>query len=167
MDSTNYFDSEKYFGALCSRNRLAHEHRFKFCTCSGIQSLQGPLERFRRDSAFFCLDDTNDGQMFMGTNGGWFKRRTFTVFLLHRYTFNDEADRAGKLAICRRLFSQVMSRMLVDADDLSNELVYLHTENVMSRELGQYFLNGCTGLYFMIDVDEPVNLIYDCSEWID
>lgn len=58
-----------------------------------------------------------------------------------------------------------MLRMIVDSDRLDNELIYLHTENILSRELGQYFLNGCTGLYFMIDVSEPVDLKFDESEW--
>ncbi|MDE6126591.1 MAG: hypothetical protein K2G30_06520, partial [Muribaculaceae bacterium] len=67
--------------------------------------------------------------------------------------------------VCRDLFRQVMSRLIVDGDDKKNELVFLHTETVLSRELGQYFMNGCTGLYFMIDVSEPVDLVYDPGEW--
>lgn len=167
MDARSYFDSEKYFSDLCGRNRLAKESSFQFCTCSGIESLQGPLDRFKTAKAFFCLDDTNDGQMFQGRSGGFFKKRTFTVFIMHRYTLRDEADRMRALGLCRDLFLQIMSRMLIDRDDLSNELVYLHTDNVLSRELGQYFMNGCTGLYFMIDVSEPVDLKYDESEWIE
>ncbi len=167
MDAKTFFDSESYFSSLCDCNLLAVENEFRFCTCSGIESLQGPLENFRTTNAFFCLDDTNDGRLFQGKNGGWFKLRTFTVFIMKRYTAGDERDRAAKLAICRDIFRQVMSRMLVDADDLKNELVYLHTGNVMSRELGQYFINGCTGLYFMIDVSEPVDLKYDRSEWLE
>ncbi len=166
MNAREFFKAEEYFGSLCAANRLAVSNSFRFCTCSGIESLEGPLDRFKTDSAFFCLDDTNDGQLFRGAGGGWFKRRTFTVFFLHRYTFDDEADRAAKLAICRDLFRQVISRMIVDADRMENELVYLHTENVMARELGQYFMNGCTGLYFMIDVSEPVNLVFDPDEWL-
>lgn len=165
MDATNYFDSEKYFSSMCEANRLAQENGFKFCTCSGIESLQGPLDNFRNDRTFFCLDDTNDGALFRGKGGGWYKRRTFTVFLLHRYTFRDESDRARSLGVCRVLFRQLMSRMLVDADNLENEMIYLHTETVMSRELGQYFMNGCTGLYFMVDVSEPVDLTYNTEEW--
>ncbi len=166
MDAKQYFNSEAYFSTLCNNNRLAVDNRFRFCTCSGIESLQGPLDRFKKDSAFFCLDDTNDGALFQGRGGGWYKRRTFTVFILHRYAFGKEDDRANQLAICRNLFRQIMSRMLVDADELNNELVYLHTDNVVSRELGQYFMNGCTGLYFMIDVSEPVDLIYNKEEWL-
>lgn len=166
MDAKNYFDSEAYFAGLCENNRLAVDNGFRFCTCSGIESLQGPLDRFKTANAFFCLDDTNDGALFRGRAGGWYKKRTFTVFILHRYTLRNEDDRTEKLAICRALFRQIISRMLVDSDDLQNELVYLHTENVMSRELGLYFMNGCTGLYFMIDVSEPVDLKYDNEEWI-
>lgn len=166
MDAKTLFDSEAYFSSLCGRNRLAVEADFRFCTCSGIEQLQGPLRRFRDTDAFFCLDDTNDGAMFRGKNGGWFKKRTFTVFLLHKYDIKDESSRLAAMSTCRELFRQVCSRMVIDADDLSNELVYLHTENILAREFGQYFLNGCTGLYFMIDVSEPVDLVFDADEWL-
>lgn len=167
MNAKTFFDSEAYFSSLCERNRLAQEKDFKFCTCSGIESLQGPLGKFKTSKAFFCIDDTNDGALFQGKGGGWYKKRTFTVFIMHRYTFGDEPSRRGALGVCRALFRQIMSRMIIDADGMKNELVFLHTDNVMSRELGQYFLNGCTGLYFMIDVSEPVDLVYDSAEWIE
>lgn len=167
MDAKHFFDAEKYFSGLCASNRLCSLHGFRFCTCSGIETLQGPLERFRDTGAFFCVDDTNDGAMFQGRSGGWYKKRTFTVFVMHRYDSRAEGDRAEKLALCRDIFRQMMSRMVVEADDLRNELVYLHTETVLSRELGQYFLNGCTGLYFMVDVSEPVDLVFDAGEWTD
>ena len=35
----------------------------------------------------------------------------------------------------------------------------------MSRELGQYFLSGYTGLYFMVEVSEPIDLVFDESQW--
>lgn len=165
MNAKEFFNAGGYFASLCERNKTARANGFRFCTCSGIESLQGPLDRFQTDSAFFCLDDTNDGQLFRGNSGGWFKRRTFTVFLLHRYEFDNEDDRAARLGLCRDLFRQVVSRLIVDGDDMKNELVFLHTETVLSRELGQYFMNGCTGLYFMIDVSEPVDLVYDPEEW--
>ncbi len=165
MDAKNLFDGETYFSGLCSANRFAVGHGFRFCTCSGIETLQGPLQKFRDTNAFFCFDDTNDGSMFQGKNGGWFKKRTFTVFIMHRYELKRETTRVEALAICRELFRQICSRMIVDSDSLDNDLIYLHTENILSRELGQYFLNGCTGLYFMIDVSEPVDLKFDESEW--
>ena len=165
MDAKTFFNAMEYFGGLCEHSKFAQSQRFKFCTCSGIESLQGPLDKFRSTQSFFCLDDTNDGAMYRGKSGGWFKQRTFTVFLLRRYRYGDEVDRAAQLSFCRELFRQITSRMIVDADDLRNEMIYLHTDNILSRELGQYFLNGCTGLYFMIDLSEPVDVKYDASQW--
>ena len=69
------------------------------------------------------------------------------------------------LAMCRDLFQQLYSRMLIDEDSLSNDMVYLRSASVLSRELGQYFLNGCTGLYFMVEVSEPIDLTYDENQW--
>lgn len=167
MNTTEFFNAEDYFKSLCSSNRLALEHKFLACTCSGIQSLQGPLDTYRTSNAFFCVDDVNDGQMYQGKGGGWYKKRTFTVFIMHRYKFNDEADRVAKLALCRQVFRQIATRLIVDAKRLRSDLIYLGVENILCRELGQYFLNGCTGLYFMIDVEEPVNLLFNPDEWTE
>ena len=75
------------------------------------------------------------------------------------------ADRQVALDICRQLYRQVHSKLLRDKQHMNNELVYLNTENVYSRELGEYFINGCTGLYFMLEVSEPINIMYNQDEW--
>jgi len=166
MDASRYFDSEKYFSRICSGNKLAAAEQFHFCTCSGVAALQGVLEQFRTKKAFFCLDDTNDGTLFQGRGGGWYKRRTFTVFILHSYDFKSMPSYRGALDVCRLLFLQVVSRLILDERDAGNELVYLHVDNILSRELGRSLANNCTGLYFMIDVDEPVDLRYNADQWI-
>ncbi|MBP5560339.1 MAG: hypothetical protein J6X70_00850 [Muribaculaceae bacterium] len=165
MNAKTLFDYIAYFRGLWEQNLLAQSEEFKFCTCSGIETLQGPLQQFRTASAFFCVDDTNDGATFRGRNGGWFNKRTITVFLMHRYSIKDMASYESALGKCRMLFQQLLTRMLIDEDALSNDMVYLRTESVLSRELGQYFLNGCTGLYFMIEVAEPIDLTFDAKEW--
>lgn len=165
MNDRQLFDYIEYFRGLWEHNKLAQNNDFVFCTCSGIETLQGPLQKFRTAQAFFCVDDTNDGITFRGTNGGWFKRRTITVFLMHRYNIKKMSDYQDALSLCRELFQQLYSRMLIDEDALSNDMVYLRTENILSRELGRYFLNGCTGLYFMVEVSEPIDLTYDENQW--
>ncbi len=165
MNAKSLFDYIAYFRQLYETNKLAQEAHFKFCTCSGIESLQGPLQLFRTAKAFFCVDDTNEGATFRGSGGGWYKKRTVTVFLLHRYNIKDMTTYKAALDLCRSLLQQLLSRMLVDEEALNNEMVYLRTDNVLSRELGQYFLNGCTGLYFMVEVNEPVDLSYDANKW--
>lgn len=164
MDTNNLFDAIGYFKRMCNKNKLAKAHKFFPCVCSGINSLEEVLEGFRKQTAFFSVDDTNDGVTEF-RSGGFFKKRTFTIFLMKRYKFNDMEDRQVALDICRKLYRQVHSKLLRDKQDMNNELVYLNTENVYSRELGEYFINGCTGLYFMIDVSEPINLMYNPDEW--
>lgn len=164
MDTKTLFDSYSYFGELCRQNRLAQIHNFQFCRCTGLNGLQEAIEQFRTASAFFCIDDTTDGTTFE-RNGGYFQRRVFTVFLLKNYRYDNMVERMDAMMVCRTLFAQLYSRMLVDSDKLLNDLIYLNTNRIHFREIENFFLNGCTGLYFMIDVDEPVNLIYDETEW--
>ena len=164
MDAKNLFDAHAYFCNLCNRNMLTVQHDFHACTVSGIESLQEPLQQFRQKTAFLAVDDTNDSAIVQHS-GGWFKKRTFTVFLMMRYRMDDMDDRRAKLAVCREIYRQFVSRMIVDKEDLSNELIYLNTARIMSRELGTYFMSGCTGLYFMAEVLEPVDLVYNEEEW--
>lgn len=164
MDTKNLFDSYTYFGELCRKNKLARQHDFQFCRCAGLNGLQEAIGKFRSASAFFCIDDTTDGTTFQ-RNGGFFQRRVFTVFLLKSYRFDNMSERMVSLMICRMLFAQVYSYMIADSESLMNDLIYLNTDRVHFREIENYFLNGCTGLYFMIDVDEPINLSYEKEEW--
>lgn len=165
MNDKTLFDAHKYFQSICETNILARDENFYFCSCSGIDSLQEPLQNYRQKTAFFCVDDTTDSLIFRGRAGGHYAKRVFTVFLLRRYRMDDMEDRQLQLNICRRLFAQIMSKLIVDEDELKNELIYLKSDNVVSRELGQYFMSGCTGLYFMVEVSEPINLIYDNTQW--
>ena len=151
MDANNLFDAIAYFKGLCNKNKLAKANAFYPCACSGINSLEEVLQAFRRESAFFAVDDTNDG-VTERRSGGFFKKRTFTIFVMKRYKYDDMADRQSQLDTCRQLYRQIHSRMLLDRENMNNELVYLNTDNVYSRELGEYFISGCTGLYFMVDV---------------
>lgn len=44
-------------------------------------------------------------------------------------------------------------------------MLYLDVSDIRSNELGGQFLNGCTGLYFMLTMERPVDLCYAPSEW--
>lgn len=165
MDAINFFDGHEYFKDLTEKNKLAKASAFFPCSCSGINSLQDVLEYFRKQSAFVCIDDTNDASTEQ-IGGGWFKKRTFTVFLLIRYKFDDMKDRAEKLDICRQIFRQFHSRMIRDKylyEDMDKS--FLNVSRIYARELGEYFISGCTGLYFMTEISEPINLCYKEDEW--
>ena len=164
MDAINLFDAHGYFQALCTKNKLAQVHGFFPCSCSGINSLEEVVDNFKTQSAFLFVDDTNDG-VTEQRSGCFFKTLTFTVFLLKNYTFGDMTERQEALDICRQLFRQLHSRLLIDVDDLECEQIYMNTDRVYSREIGQYFMAGSTGLYFMVDVSEPTDLTYNSDEW--
>jgi hypothetical protein len=93
------------------------------------------------------------------------KTRVFTVFILHRYRFDDMDDYERAMGVCREVQRQLHSRMLHDAAQYSDDLMQLSLRDIRSRELGGHFLNGCTGLYFMVSMDEPTELCYNPDEW--
>lgn len=164
METNKLFDAISYFKGMAEKNKLAKCMGFHPCTCSGINSLEEVLANFRTKSAFLAVDDTNDG-VTERRSGGFFKKRTFTVFLLKQYRYDDMSDRQDALDICRQIYRQIHSRLLKDKERMNDSLVYLNVDNIYTRELGEYFISGCTGLYFMIDVSEPINLMYDEHEW--
>lgn len=164
MDDKHFFDFNAYMAKLARQNRLAASHGFVACTCTGIDGLQGIMDDWQTAQGFICSDDVTTGETIR-EGGGWFQRRTFTVFILQRYEYGDENDRQAKLSLCREVLRQMQSRLVRDRDQLGNDLVFLRVEAMPTTEMGQYFASGCTGLYFMVTVDEPVTLIYDGTEW--
>ncbi len=165
METNNLFDAIGYFKNIASKNRLAKANGFYPCACSGMNTLDEVLAKFKKESAFISVDDTNDGVTERRSSGGFFKKRTFTVFIMKRYKYGDMASRQASMDICRELSRQMHSRMLKDRENMGSKLIYMNTDNVYSREFGEYFINGCTGVYFMVDVSEPINLMYDATEW--
>lgn len=166
METNEPFDALSYFEMLASSNKLAKENKFVSSFCSGPESIQGVMEQFRKTSNFIMIDDTTDSNT-ISNKVGWFTKNVYTVFVLAGYKYDDMKDRQVKMELCRKIFRQFMSRMIKDKSDYvyDDKLEYLNLDNVYSKELGRYSMNGVTGLYFMIGNDEPTELEYDDTEW--
>lgn len=164
MNTKTLFDFVGYIKNLTQQNCLANDLQFVPCTCSGIGYLEDVLSRLRNERAFVCVSDVCE-ESITRHGGGWFKRRVFTVFLLSRYNVRDTEDYHTKMNLCRELFRQFHSRFIVDEHRLQSELTYMAVDEIRCRELGGQFLNGCTGLYFMVALDEPTDLQYNQDEW--
>lgn len=164
MKEVSSFDGYSYFETLCTKNKLAQKEAFHFCRVTGLGGMEEAITNIKREQCFFCVDDTADGSTIQ-LNGAFYKRKVYTVFLLKRYKFNDMKDHHQTMKVCRRLYDQICSRLLVDKEILGSELVFLNTDRIHFREMEKYFLSGCAGIYFMIDVDEPVDLSYEPEEW--
>lgn len=161
------FDIIAYLQGLVSRNRLATARGFTFSTCSGVQALEGLLTDMRDATRFVCVSDVTQGNTTY--NGqSWSARRVATVFVLSRYELGNAASYAAAINECRALMNQLLSGMLHDAERIANETeASLRLDEVRSNELGGTFLDGCTGLYFMVGVDEPLDIAYKEEDWIN
>ena len=157
-------DFLRYIQELTNTNRLAKKHGFHPCTCTGVGYLEGMLNSLRSHPAFVCTTDTCE-ESTARHGGAWFRRRVFTVFILHRFNPRMQRTYHEAMDTCRELFRQFHSRFIKDECALQSRLTYLGVEEVRSRELGGQFLNGCTGLYFTIAIDEPIDLRYNDDEW--
>ena len=59
------------------------------------------------------------------------------------------------------------SRLISDRQKMKygDALEYLDVDTVYSEEFSSYAMNGLTGLFFMINNEEPVDLEYDDNDW--
>ena len=73
-------------------------------------------------------------------------------------------DREKQLAICRELYTQIVSRLIKDKARC-DDLIYLKTDSIFYREFNKYMFSGCTGLCFMLECSEPENLCYNAEQW--
>lgn len=158
------FDFHAYIATLTRSNLLARREGFLPCTCSGLGYLEGMLQQMRTTRAWVCTSDVCD-ESTARHGGAWFRRRVFTVFIVRRHDPRHDTDHIRQMNTCRELFRQFHTRFIHDEEQLRSRLCYLGVDDVRSRELGGEFLAGATGLYFMIAVDEPVNLCYDPGGW--
>lgn len=159
------FPAIEYFTQLAKTNKLAAANGFHPCVCSGPESIQGIMESFKKERNFIMVDDTTSQQTF-GNGVGFFRRDVYTVFIVAAYRMDYMKDREEKLNLCRKLFRQIHSRMLYDRDMLGDErLTFLQLNNIYSTEMPRYSYNGATGLYFMIQNEQPIDISYDKSEW--
>lgn len=168
MAQENIFNPFDYFEALGRQNKLAGSEGFKTGRCSGLGGMQDMMQDFRRQARYILVDDTTSQNTY--SNGvGYFRKDVYTVFVVAPYRPDDMADRERQLNLCRRIFRQMHARIIHDRDEMvyGDSLEFLQVDRVYSSELPQYFMNGVTGLYFMIENDEPIDLQYDGGEWTE
>jgi len=161
------FDGTKYLLGLSEANKLAKDNGFHVGLCSDLHAIEPMMQEYQTTANFIMVMDTVDGAM-VGGRPGWFNRRVYTVAIVARHQWDDMADRQRKLQLCREIYRQTLSRLIVDRDDLedNDELpVFLRTDNMTYREMEPYSMAGATGVVFALRVDEPADLEYKEDEW--
>ncbi|MBQ7987366.1 MAG: hypothetical protein IJ253_02495 [Bacteroidaceae bacterium] len=160
------FDALEYFAQLGRSNRLAKENGFVVDFCSGPGALEPMMAEYREAKNFIFVDDTTSGNTF-SNKVGWFDRNVYCVHILAGYDYGDAESYNQALRLCRRIFRQMLSRLIRDKETYryGNAMMYLNTANIYSNEFGRYSFNGCTGLFFQIQNDEPTDLVYEAKDW--
>lgn len=161
------FDAFSYFRDLTHQNKLTTELGFTSTTCSGPLSFEGMLQNMAKSKNFVVIDDTNEGNVAINGDGSYRKVMTYTVWILMRYKQFDMNDRQEKLNTCRKIFRQFLSKIIIDKYEWQQKFyTYTLSDQIDSREIGAYFINGLTGVEFHLDVSEPLDLQYNNAEWL-
>lgn len=159
------FDAYAYFEQLTKENKLVVNHKFKFTRVTNEDELEEVMTNMRSNSAFFALDDSSNGIVYQPGNGGFFRKRVLSVFLLKRGRLNNMDDYVANMNICRDIFNQVCSRMIKDGPLLFEKNIQLNLDQLVFKQIENTLINGASGFYFMFNVVEPINLCYNDNEW--
>lgn len=160
------FDALAYFAELGKKNRLAKSRGFVVDFCSGPGALEPMMAGYRDAQNFIFIDDTTSGNTY-SNKVGWFDRNVYCVHIIAGYDHGDADSYNEALKLCRRIFRQMLSKVIRDKESYryADRMMYLNTSNIYSNEYGRYSFNGCTGLFFQVQNDEPTDLVYDDDEW--
>lgn len=160
------FDDLQYFVEMAGKNKLVKENGFYCGFCSGPEGLDQVMAEYRDHANFFLVDDTTSGNTF-GAKPGWFDRKVYAIYIIVGYELGNEEKYKVALNLARRIFKQILSRVIRDKASMKygQALMYLNLGTVFSQEYGRYSFNGATGLFFQLQNNEPLNLVFDPNEW--
>lgn len=134
---------------------------FTLTEVSGVNGLEGILQGQTAADDFIATDCTGDGYIVQNKNGGYFMRRVGTVFIVRKYQYLNMADMLDKMEVCRKYFKIILRHMVADQKNLELNLIYLDTERVAFREFEPETSAHFTGLWFMIEYEQPYDLLSD------
>lgn len=154
------FDPIVYMKALHGKMK-ATKTKYRFETVSGVNALEGILEHSRRDKYFFAVDDSQDGVTVRGAGGTYFERRPYTVFIIGQVAYGDMGKRSEVLTEAKAIFRTILSKLILD----KRTIPVLDIERIQFYEVPPAFATGCSGLYFIFNIDNPVNLVYNATDW--
>lgn len=154
------FDAVTYMEGIQSQLKVT-KTGYKFARVSGLNDLEEVIENAKRETKFFAVDDSQDGVTYRGAGAGFFERRQYTVFLLHRVKYNNMDGRKVTLDEVRSVFRNILSRLIKD----KMTIPVLDVERTNFYEVPPAFAQGCSGIYFFFNVNYPVDLRYDSTEW--
>ncbi|MDR0686921.1 MAG: hypothetical protein LBF79_05650 [Dysgonamonadaceae bacterium] len=159
------FNAYQYFQQICEKNKILVDGEYRFCRVTGLANMEEVIQKWKAAKAWFCIDDTEDGTLIGSRGAGFFERRSHTVFILKKFPYGNMDLQHAALQECRTVFRQIMKKLILDRRVLENEMTYLKLDSVPWHEFPGYVLSGCTGLYFEVVIEIPIDLCYNGDEW--
>lgn len=159
------FKAFEYFSSICTKLKLSKEKGYFPCRVTGLANMEDVLNSDRRRNAFFAIDDTNDGYTYQGAGGTYFEKRMYIVYILRKFQQSNTAQQELYLNECRSIFRSICTKLIKDRRSLENSMIYLDTKRIPFNEITGYGIAGCTGLYFVVTVEQPIELCYDANQW--
>ena len=151
-----------YFENISNKLKLT-AGKYHFCRVTGLGYLEEILTNLKTKSSFLAVDDSDDG-VTIRRGGGYFNRRSVVVYILKKYNFLRQDERETVLQETRAIREKITSRLIKDSNEVE-EMYYLNKDRIPYHEVSGYFAAGTAGVYFIITIEEPVNLCYDASDW--
>lgn len=153
------FDPITYMQTLHGKMKLTKD-KYRFSKVSGLAALEEVLDNFKREKYFFAVDDSQDGVTFR-SGGAYFERRPYTVFILGKAEYGKMDQRAAVMEEAKTIYRNLLTKLIKD----KLTIPVLNMEQIRFFEVPPAFAFGCSGLYFIFTVENPVNLMYDAAEW--
>ena len=160
------FDAVGYFTAVAQQNKALRQGGFLIGRTAGAEGINDIVANWKANNNFFLIDDTT-AQATYSKGVTYFRRSVYTCYILMGYRFDDAQEREGRLKECRAIFQQIHSRMIKDKRERAHgeDLEWLNVQNVFSSEFPAYSFQGQTGLYFIVENEEPTDLTYNPAAW--
>ena len=161
------FDAHTYFESIRDKNKMLIAGNYKYCRVTGLANMEDVITSFKKEKAYFCVDATEDGDTFQSAGGAFMERRVHTLFVLKKFPYNDMPAQDEALNECRQIYRSILRKLVRDRALLENEMVYLQVLRIPFHEIPGYAISGCTGLYFNVTIDIPIDLCYKSDEWTE
>lgn len=160
------FDGDQYFRKIVETNKLMQEHKFEFKRVTGVGNLEEVVASMQSCGAMFALEDGVDGAV-VNSNGRSVYRRVFICYMFKLADLFDMNNHSDNLELCRTIFLQVLSKMLEDSysDEYTKRNIAINADTVHFKEMKGYQLNGASGMYFVINIDEAIGLCHNPMAW--
>ena len=120
--------------------RLNTLQSFQFGRVNDKNTLESVIKNARTANAFFCIDDSEDGQI-MPFAGGFAERKVYFVWILQKYTKNKQAEALNQ---CRDIYRDLVSRIIHDRDNFLSGLTYV-SDRFPFWEMQSLIFPDCTG----------------------